>query len=172
MALSFVPTAGRRLRASEVLSIVTQVNLDTANIDAVGESVTPVHGGTSAPFTSTEVAASTLTHTFVSGRKGYVSVDFSWGSTVANDVAIFRIRYRAGATIGTPSTATQAHIATMKAPAAATGYPRSFVVPLPNLSGQYTIALTAVRSAGSGNCQIDGTTDGTDRTFALLDMGT
>lgn len=171
MALSFVPTAGKKLRASELLSIVTQVNADGVQIDALGEVVTPVHGGTSAAFTTTEIAASTLTFTAVAGRKYYVMVSFSWGSTVANDVAQFRIRYRAGASIGVVNTATQAHISTMKAPAAATGYPLSFLAPLPSLSGQYTIALSAIRSSGSGACQIDGVADGTDRTFGLLDQG-
>lgn len=140
---------------------------------ARGEMVTPVHGGSSVAFTAAaEVAVSTLTATFTNGRKGYVTVSFMWGTSVANDVAIFRIRYRSGASIGTVSSATQAHIHTMKAPAGSTGYPLSFTIPLPStLSGQYTVALTAIRSSGSGTCQVDGTSDGTDRTFALLDQG-
>ena len=140
---------------------------------ARGEMVTPVHGGSAAAFTNAaEVAVSTLTATFTNGRKAHVETSFMWGSTVANDVAVFRIRYRAGASIGTVNTATQAHIRTVKAPAANTGYPLSFNLPLPTtLSGTYTVALTAIRSSGSGNCQVDGTSDGSDRTFALLDMG-
>lgn len=165
-------TAGRRVRASELAALVTQINANTTDIAALGEVTTPVHGGSSTAYTTTETASSTLTATLTSGRKYYIAVNMSWGSSVANDVSIFRIRYRAGASIGTPSTATQAHISTMKAPAANTGYPLSFFIPLPSLSGQYTVALTAIRSTGSGNCQIDGTADGTDRTFALLDMGT
>lgn len=169
----FTPTAGRRLRASELLAVITQVNANTADIAAIGEVVTPVHGGSAAAYTTTEIAASTLTATLVSGRKYYLFANFSFGSTVANDTSIFRVRYRAGASIGTVNTATQAHIQTMKAVAANTGYPVSFTTAgLPSLSGQYTFALTAIRSAGSGSLQIDGNADGTDRTFALLDMGT
>lgn len=164
-------TAGRRVRASELAALVAQLNASITAIDTLGEVVTPVHGGAAAPYTTTEIAASTLTATLTSGRKYYVVTSYSFGSTVANDVSQFRIRYRAGASIGTVNTATQAHISTVKAPAANTGYPVSFVATLPSLSGQYTVALTAIRSAGSGSLQIDGTTDGTDRTFALLDMG-
>jgi hypothetical protein len=165
-------TAGRRVRASELTAVNTQITTDGTNIDALGEVTTPVHGGSAAAYTTTEIAASTLTATLVSGRKYYVMVSFSFGSTIANDVSIFRVRYRAGASIGTVNTATQAHIQTMKSVAANTGYPVAFFATLPSLSGQYTIALTAIRSSGSGNLQIDGTSDGTDRTFALLDMGT
>lgn len=171
MALSLV-AAGARLRASVVNAIINAINANTTSIDALGEVTTPVHGGSAVAFTTTEVAASTLTATLVSGRKYYLLTSFMFGSSVAADIAIFRFRYRAGASIGTVSTATQAHIQTVKAVAANTGYPVSFAAPLPSLSGQYTVALTAIRSSGSGNLQIDGTSDGTDRTFALLDMGT
>src|SRR5882672_10872192 len=135
-------TAGRRARASELTAVNTQITTDGTNIDALGEAVTPVHGATSTAFTTTEVASSTLTATLVSGRKYYLWTSFSFGSSVAADIAQFRFRYRAGASIGTVNTATQAHISTVKAVAASIGYPVSFLAPLPSLSGQYTVALT------------------------------
>ncbi len=130
------------------------------------------HGGVAVGFTNTEVAIDTLTVTLVAGRKYHAHINFNSGGSTAGDLAQFRLRHRAGSSIGTITTATQDHMSTMKLIQANTGQPFAVCVPLSGIAaGQTTFATTAVRSAGSGSWQVDGTADGTDRTFTIVDQG-
>lgn len=102
----------------------------------------------SANFTTTEIVIQSLTFTAVSGFTYEVTALQSFQSTTQGESAVVRLRWAAGASV----TIAGAQIDAKIAPAFVAGL--GYITPLnntfaPNVSGQVTVGITAIRNTGT-----------------------
>jgi hypothetical protein len=116
----------------------------------IGE-VSPTDGSTT---TNVEAFRGTITGTLRTGRKYLPQY---WGqaqSSVAGDLLLLRLRYKAGATVDNTGTVIQVmaqhcEVASRNQPVA---LGKSFTVPS---TGQYTVGVSIIRNTGTGNVKLD-----------------
>lgn len=135
--------AGANIEADDIAAIDTEVSQKGFVVESVRTTA-------SANFTTTEVVIQSVTFTAIAGVRYKITAVQAFQSNVANDLIQVRLRIQSGPTLTTGGT--QIRSSLPNCDVAARGNVSTLVGTVTGLSGQHTVGITAVRTAGTGNC--------------------
>lgn len=172
LAAVTAPFNGQHVRSTADSANFFRKNGVWVNSNTVPASSTPYMGSTdtttATSFTTTEIKLYQFTFNAVVARKYlvHVNVDYHTTGTGANQITQ-RVRYAAGATVGTSDTLLISKIFYIYVANGAICTTFEF---FPNASAQYTLGVFALRTSGAGT--FNASNDSTDSNITVMDWGT